>query len=212
MPRLDPDRLRFTLITDRRAAARPLTEVVEAALEAGFTAVQLREKDLSARELYDLAKELREITARHGALLIVNDRLDVAAAVGADGAHLGWTSLSPQAAHKAFGDRLALGVSAHNVVEVRQAIRSRADYIQFGPIFPTPSKQGLVGPVGLPLLREMAIPSPTPVVAVGGIDAANVASVVASHAAGVAVVRAVMADADPLEAARRLIAAANGRA
>ena len=95
MAPLDVSKLRFMLITDRRACALPLAEAVDAALAGGFTAVQLREKDLSARELYELAAPLREIATRRGALLIVNDRIDVALAVGADAAHLGWRSLPP---------------------------------------------------------------------------------------------------------------------
>ncbi|MCX7011274.1 MAG: thiamine phosphate synthase [Candidatus Sumerlaeota bacterium] len=208
MPSLNRSKLRFMLITDRQAARRPIEEVVSAALEAGFTAVQLREKTLPAVELYRLACNLRELTARHDALLIVNDRVDVALAAEADAAQLGWQSLDAPAARKVAQDRLALGVSAHNVVEMRHALRHRADFVLFGPIFRTPSKEGLVEPVGVEMLQAMAIPAPMPVIAVGGIDRTNVGQVVATRAAGVAVIRAVVAADDPFQAARELIAAA----
>ncbi len=106
------ERLRYLLITDRHASSRPLERTVEAALEAGFTAVQLREKDLPARDLCDLALRLRAIADRWGALLIVNDRVDVALACGADGAQLGWKSLSLAEARAAARGRLRFGGSA----------------------------------------------------------------------------------------------------
>jgi len=204
----DYSKLRFVLITDRHAARHPLPVVVQAALEAGFTAVQLREKDLTAAELFQLGRELRSLTAQYEALLIVNDRVDVALAVEADAAQLGWQSLDVSAARKAAGERLAFGLGAHNVIEMRQAIRQRADFVLFGPVFPTPSKEGLVDPVGLETLQAMAIPTPMPVVAVGGIDKTNVAQVLATRAAGVALIRAVVAADDPLQAASDFIAAA----
>lgn len=203
----DPEKLRYVLITDRKVARRPLPEVVEAALRGGFTAVQLREKDLPASELYNLASALREITAAHDALLIVNDRIDVALAVEADAAHLGWRSLGIDAARKAAGDRLAFGVSAHNVVEMRQAIHDRADYVIFGPVFATPSKKGILDPVGVEKLKTMAVPAPMPVIGIGGIDKTNVADVLGSRAAGAAVIRAIMAADDPLRAAEEFTAA-----
>ena len=208
MPSLDRSKLRFILVTDRQAAVRPIEEVVSAALEAGFTAVQLREKALPAAELYKLACKLRELTTRHEALLIVNDRVDVALAAGADAAQLGWQSLDVPAARAVAQDRLALGVSAHNVVEMRQAMRHRANFVLFGPVFRTPSKEGLVEPTGVELLQAMAIPASMPVIAIGGIDKTNIAQVMATRAGGIAVIRAVVAAADPFEAARELIAAA----
>ncbi len=204
------NKMRFVLITDRKATPRPLLEVVEGALRGGFRCVQLREKDLSARELHALAEPMRELTRKYDALLLINDRVDVALAVRADGVHLGWQSLDALAirSYADHEDIPLLGGSAHNIVEVRKFLHSRVDYLLFGPVHATPSKDGLVEPVGLEQLRKMAVPSPVPVVAVGGINASNVAGAMQARAAGVAVIRAIMAADDPCLAAQQIIAAA----
>jgi len=198
------------LITDRNASALPVEEVAEEALRAGFTAVQLREKDLSAKQLYKIAAPLREITRRHDAMLIVNDRLDVALAVEADAVQLNYASLETPAARKAANGRLAVGVSAHNVVEMRMALRNRVDYVIFGPIFSTPSKEELIEVTGVEKMHAMAVPAPMPVIAIGGIDRSNVGQIAGTRAAGVAVIRAVMAASNPFHAATEFVEAAQG--
>jgi thiamine-phosphate pyrophosphorylase len=198
------------LITDRNASSHSVEDVAEEALRAGFTAVQLRERDLPAKELYKMAVSLREITRRHDALLIVNDRIDVALAAEADAAQLSYVSLDVPAARKAADGRLAIGVSAHNVVEMRLALRNRVDCVIFGPVFSTPSKADFVEPVGVEKMHAMAVPAPMPVVAVGGIDKSNVGRIAGTRAAGVAVIRAVMAASNPFQAATEFIEAAQG--
>ena len=201
------DKLRFMLITDRHAARWPLVETVGAALEGGITAVQLREKDLAAGELFELAVQLRKLTREFDALLIINDRVDVALAAEADGVHLGWTSLDPLLVRSFTKDQLIIGTSTHNIVEVRRALRSRVDYLIFGPVFPTPSKEGLVDPVGVTQFKKMAVPSPVPVIAVGGITAENAAEVFQARASGIAVIRAIIAADNPRTAASAIITA-----
>jgi thiamine-phosphate pyrophosphorylase len=201
---------RLYLITDRQATGwRPLLEVVAAAL-AGIpgsglpprdVAVQLREKDLEARALVDLARPLRALTAAAGVGFFVNDRIDVALAVGADGVHLGGTSLSPAEA-RALGPALAIGVSAHGLAEVRAAA-SVATFAVFGPLRDTPSKRAYGPPVGAAALAEAARLG-LPLLAIGGVGAADVADVVAAGGRGVACIRPVMAAADPAAAVASL--------
>jgi thiamine-phosphate pyrophosphorylase len=188
-------------VTDRRAARADLVETVERALAGGVTAVQLREKDLSARDLVALATALRERTTAHGALLLVNDRLDVALAAGADGVHLAGASLPPDAARRVVGDRLLLGVSTHTPDEARAAAAAGADYVVFGPVHRTPSKEGIFEPHGTDGLRRATEACPVPVVAIGGLDATTAAAAVGAGAVGVAVIRAILAAENPEAAA-----------
>lgn len=204
------DKLRFMLITDRHVVRQPLTRVIEEALRAGFTSVQLREKDLSAAELYLLAIEIRKITRAHDALFIVNDRVDVALAAEADGVHLGWRSLDPVVVRDVVNSDgpFLIGASTHNIVEVRRVLHAHVDYLIYGPLFPTPSKEGLVDSVGVQSLKKIAVPSPVPVIGVGGIDATNVSEVYRARATGAAFIRAVMEASDPYAAARKIVESA----
>ena len=154
---------------------------------------------------------LRALTAKHGALLVINDRIDVARAVGADAANLGWRSLDIKAARKAAGEGLAPGFSAHNVVELRGAIRAHADYVIYGPVFDTPSKHGQVRTVGVEQLNAMSVMSPIPLIGIGGINIANASQVRQTRAAGLAVMRAVLESEDPGQVARQLGAAGRRR-
>ncbi len=204
------EHLRLMLITDRQlfgtepAASERLLEAVEAALEGGVTAVQLREPELSARELYELALPLREMTKQRGAALIVNDRIDVALAAEADAAQLGWRSLEVKAARAAAGQRLKIGFSAHSLADAQRAEEEGADYLILGPIFPTPSKAGLVEVVGLWQLAKITYDVKLPIIGVGGIDSGNAVYVIDSGAKGVAVIRAILDQDDPARAAREL--------
>lgn len=167
---------RVCLVTDRITAAfrGGLRAVVEAALDGGIDAVQLREKDLSPSELLPIAEELRALTAERGAMLLVNDRIDVALAVGADGVHLRATSLPVAAARKVVGPDMIIGVSLHQVEEIPVAAEHGADYVQFGAVFPTMSKGRNFVPLGMPALRQACKISPIPVFAVGGVTPATV--------------------------------------
>jgi thiamine-phosphate pyrophosphorylase len=202
------------IITDRRATGgRDLVAVVARALEgiaaAGATgaavAVQLREKDLEARALLALARQLRAVTSAAGTTLYVNDRVDVAVAAGADGVHLSGTSLSPSEV-RAIAPDLPVAVSAHSVAELRRAVDDRggdpAARIRFavvGPVFDTPSKRAFGPPVGLDTLRAAA-ELPLPVLALGGVDHARAASCLTVGARGVACIRAVLGAPDPAQA------------
>ncbi len=195
------------LVTDRReTGGRDLEAVVEAALRGGVRAVQLRERDLSTCDLLALATRLRALTSEHGALLLVNDRVDVALACGADGVHLPASSFAVPDARALLGPRRLIGVSTHHPNEVVVAAESGADFAVFGPIHDTPSKRPYGPPLGLAALRQAAAAS-IPVYAIGGIDAARATEARRSGAAGVAVVRAILAAADPAAAAARLAAA-----
>jgi thiamine-phosphate pyrophosphorylase len=201
---------RLYLVTDRQATGgRPLATVVEAALRgiAGSglgpeeVAVQLREKDLSGRALTELARALRDTTAAAGVRLFVNDRIDVALAVGADGVHLGGGALPPADA-RTVAPALAIAISAHPSDDLRAAM-GRAAFAVFGPIYDTPSKRRYGPPVGLAAL-EAAARAGLPLIAIGGIDSGRVDQVLRAGACGVACIRAVMAAGDPAAALRAL--------
>jgi len=195
------------LITDRRQLppGRSLPEAVAAALAGGVRSVQLREKDLSAAELYPLARELRALTDRHGARLLINDRVDVALAVGADGIHLGGHSLPVAAARQLLGPRRLIGVSTHAVAEVSAAAAAGADFVTFGPVFFTPSKAPYGEPVGLERLREACHASPLPLFPLGGVSAERIPQLRAAGATRAACIGAVLGAADPESAAADLL-------
>ncbi|HKA28256.1 MAG TPA: thiamine phosphate synthase [Candidatus Binatia bacterium] len=196
---------RLVLVTDRHATAgRDLVDVVAAALDAGLPAVQLRDKDLPGRPLLDLADRLRVLTARVGALLLVNDRIDVAVAVGADGVHLGGGSLPADVARRLLPPGALVGVSTHAPTEAASAT---ADFIFFGPVYATPSKAAFGPPQGVAALRQAAAAARVPVLAIGGVTAGGVPETRAAGAAGVAVIRAILAADDPALATRGLLQA-----
>jgi thiamine-phosphate pyrophosphorylase len=207
------DKLGVYLVTDRGATGgRPLVDVVERALRGGVRAVQLRERGLEARALLDIAAELRALTARHDALLLINDRIDVALACGADGVHLPSHSFTVRDARTLLGTERLIGLSTHHPAEVARAAEDGADFTVFGPVFDTPSKRALGAPVGLDGLAAAAAavtPRATafPVLAIGGVTAAEVPAARRHGAAGVAVIRAILA-ADDVEAAARALCAA----
>ena len=195
---------RLMLVTDRNLAKRSLEETVRRALDGGVDAVQLRERDLEAKDLFALAERLRQITSDARASLIINHRTDVALAVAADGVQLGWRSVRVAEARRLGGEALRIGVSCHNEEDVRQAESDGADYVILGPVFPTPSKEGLVEPLGLRTVRDIVRTTTLPIVAVGGIKPENVASVRETGVPAVAVIAAIIASDDPTRAARAL--------
>lgn len=201
-----PNPIDFTLylITDRRQvpAGRTLVETVEAALHGGVRAVQLREKDLSAAELLPLAVELRALTRRYGARLLINDRIDVALAVEADGVHLGGHSLPTAVARHLLGPRALIGVSTHHRDEIAAA--AGADFVTFGPVFATPSKLAYGEPVGVKALCLACQNSPLPVFALGGIKPCHLDELYPAGAAGIAVISALITADDPAAVARLL--------
>ncbi len=196
---------RLYLITDRAASTRPPLEVVEECLGAGLRAVQLREKDLEVRALLALAEPLREATRRHGARLLINDRADVALAVGADGVQRTHTSLPVAALRGITPPGFLIGASAHSTAEAREAATQGADFVVFGPVYDTPSKRRYGPPQGLAALEAAAAAAPRPLLAVGGITPARVREVRAAGAAGVAVIGAVYAAARPADATKAFL-------
>lgn len=194
------------LITDRsQAGGRPLGTVVRQALAGGVRAVQLREKDLSGLELFALATELRSITREYGARLIINDRPDIALAVGADGVHLGVTSLPIVEARRILGAERLIGYSAHAVEEARQAQMDGADFITFGPVYATPSKAAYGAPLGLGKLAEAVAGLNIPVFALGGVKTTSIPDVAACGVTGIALISAIIAATDPRSAAAVLL-------
>lgn len=194
------------LITDRlQTGTRNLHDVVEEALDGGAKAVQLREKDLSSRELYELAYDLRKLTSRYGAKLLINDRLDIAMAVDADGVHLGGDSIPIYRARKLLGTQRLIGVSCHNQVSAITAQEKGADFITFGPVFYTPSKEKYGKPVGIDKLESVTHLLSIPVFAIGGITAATAREVVAAGAAGIALISAIVAAREPRREAQNLL-------
>jgi thiamine-phosphate pyrophosphorylase len=196
---------RLYVVTDRhQTAGRTLEEVVAAAIRGGAGAVQLREKDLTARDLYSLGARLQEVLVPHHVPLLINDRLDVALALDAAGVHLAGHSLPTVQARRILGAQKLLGVSTHSLEEARRAAAEGADFVVFGPVFATPSKLAYGPPQGLQQLATVVRQVSIPVLAIGGIEPANLAQVMQAGAYGVAMIRAVLAAPDPYEATRRL--------
>jgi len=196
------------VITSRRlAGARSLVDL--AAKLEGVDYLQLREKDLTGRELYHLALDIKQVLPP-GTRLLINDRLDVALAAGADGVHLGENSLPPAVARRLLGPEKIMGVSVHSVTAAREAEKAGADYLLFGHIFPTASKEG-IPPRGVGSLREVVASVGIPIIALGGINTANARQCLAAGARGVAVMSAVMAAPDPARAVAELKQTLNKR-
>ncbi len=190
------------LVTDRALCGGSLVDKVAAAVSGGVDAVQLREKDMPAGELLELARRLRAVTDGK-ALLLINDRLDAALAAGADGLHLPEASLSAQDAKGVTPSDLLVGKSVHGLPAASQAAAEGADYLILGTIFPTASKPG-ADTGGIGFLSTVTSQVDAPVIAIGGIDARNIASVIKAGAHGAAVVSAILASPDPEKAAREL--------
>ncbi|MEK7680280.1 MAG: thiamine phosphate synthase [Deltaproteobacteria bacterium] len=188
---------RLYLITDRKLCPNEdFMPVVKEALDAGVRLIQLREKDLPARKLLELARELRALTARYKARLFVNDRIDIALISKADGVHLGQTSFSPKDARSIKKERLLLGVSAHGIKEAQKAEDEGADFITLGPIYPTPSKLDYGPPLGLDVLKKTREAVHIPLFAIGGIGRDRLKDVINAGADGAALIRAIFASTD----------------
>jgi thiamine-phosphate pyrophosphorylase len=200
------------LVTDRhRTGGRPLLSVVEAALRGGVRAVQLREKDLSTRELLALAEPLRRMTRLAGAALIINDRVDVCLTVGADGVHLRSDHLPIPFVRECLGRKRLIGVSCHSLEEVAEAERKGADFSVLGPVLDTPSKRPFGAPIGKEVLERAASSFRLPVYAIGGIRADRIEDIMDTGVRGVAVVSALLEAQNVEEAAREMTAILRAR-
>ena len=193
------------LITDRKQTKMPLPDVVRLALEGGVKAIQLREKDLPVRDLLQLARELRILTRDFGARLFINDRVDVALAVEADGVHLGQQSMPPEAAKKVAGGRLMIGVSVHTIEEAKVAETGGADFITFGPVFSTPSKAEFGSPVGLDGLKTVKKFVRIPILGLGGVKSGNIKQVLNYGADGISMISAIFSAEDIRKAAETVL-------
>jgi thiamine-phosphate pyrophosphorylase len=193
------------LITDRKQTRMPLPDAVRLALRGGVRTIQLREKDLPIRELLAVAQKLRNTTREFGAKLFINDRVDVAVAVDADGVHLGHESIPPEAVRRIVGRKMLIGVSTHTIAETRAAESGGADFITFGPIFPTPSKMKYGAPVGTDALAELKNNVRLPVFGLGGIKAENIGEVLGAGADGIAMISAIFAAGDIEKAAKDIM-------
>jgi thiamine-phosphate pyrophosphorylase len=193
----------YPVTCEELSAGRSNLEVLEAVIRGGAKIIQVREKEYSTRALYELALRFREITARAGVLLIVNDRLDIALAVDADGVHLGQDDLPLADARKMAPD-LLIGISTHSLAEALQAQVGGADYINIGPIFPTRTKKTEVqslGPDAIDVIRQNI---KIPFTVMGGIKESNIDQVIAKGARRVAVVTAITQAPDIAESVRSL--------
>lgn len=201
----EPD-FRIYLITDRnQTKGRPLLEVLEAAFRGGLRAVQVREKDLSGRELYELCEQVRTVAKSYGAKVLVNDRIDIALALDLDGVHLGVAGFPVAEARQLLGRDRLIGASTHSLTEAKSAEQAGADFITFGPVYATPSKARYGPPVGLKALQEAVAAVAVPVFALGGIGIANLPDVRSAGAFGAAMISAVLAADDPERAAGELL-------
>jgi thiamine-phosphate pyrophosphorylase len=200
--------LTLYLVADVEACgARGALATVRAAVAGGVTVVQLRDHRATTRELLSTALELRDLLAKEGIGFVVNDRLDVAMAAGADGVHLGQSDLPAEAARKIAGPELVIGWSVTNLAEAEAAAalpRGTVDYLGVGPVYATQTKLDAAPAMGLEALRAVCSRSPLPCVAIGGIDAEHVAELGTAGVAGIAVVAAICGARDPRAAAAEL--------
>ena len=204
MPQPDFD---LYLVTDRKLThGRDLLWVLERALDGGVKAIQLREKDLSGKQLFILAQRVSELCHRYQAQLFINDRVDVALAVDAAGVHLAETSMPVPIARSLLGAQRIIGVSTHSVEGACKAEREGADFVVFGPVYFTPSKADYGAPQGLNALQEIVAKTSLAVYAIGGIKAENLPETQKVGSRGVAVISAVMSADDPGQAAQQLLA------
>jgi thiamine-phosphate pyrophosphorylase len=178
--------------------------VLQQALEGGVNAVQLREKDLGGRDIFDLAEKISRLCERYGASLFINDRVDVALAVDAAGVQLGKTSVPIEAARSLLGPERLIGASIHSLDELNDATRGGADFVLFGPVYFTPSKASFGAPQGLAALQKIVATSALPVYAIGGITEQNVKAVRNLGVHGIALIAAIISAERPKETTQRL--------
>lgn len=194
------------LVTDRELArGRTTLEIAGAAIRGGVSCIQLREKTCSTREFIDEALAIRSLLARHEIPLIINDRVDVALAVKADGIHLGQKDMPCSMARKIIPESMIVGISVESLDDAIAAQKDGADYLGVSPIYSTPTKTDTAQPLGLEGLRSIRSEVDLPLVGIGGLNADNAAAVIHNGADGVAVVSAIVAADDPEAATRDLI-------
>jgi thiamine-phosphate pyrophosphorylase len=193
------------LVTDRGlAGGRPILEIVKAAVQGGVTCVQLREKDCSTLDFIDQALTIKNFLKARGVPLIINDRVDVALAIEANGVHLGQTDMPLNIAQKIIGNSMIIGISAESLEDAVEAEKGGADYLGVSPIYATPTKTDTAPPLGLDGLRTIRAAVRLPLVGIGGLNRDNSAAVIENGGDGVAVVSAIVAAEDPAAAAANI--------
>ncbi|MFS0723288.1 thiamine phosphate synthase [Paenibacillus sp. 1P07SE] len=203
----------YTITGEQFHPGRSQIEVIEEAILGGSDIIQLRDKTASKREVLRKAEALRELTRRHGVTFIVNDHIDIALAVDADGIHLGQDDLPLETARRIMGGKI-IGISTHAIEEAREAQRGGADYIGVGPVFATKSKVDVVDPVTTDYVRQVAAEITIPWVAIGGIKLHNVGEVLQAGARRICAISEIVGSSDvrgTCEAFRLAIAKGGGR-
>lgn len=198
---------RIYLITDRQQIPKDkdFFSSIEELLKAGVKMLQLREKDLSPAELYPIARQLRSLTNDYNCLLLINDRIDLALAINADGVHLGHQSLPIEIARKILGKQRIIGASTHSEEDVKKAQKQGADFITYGPVYFTPSKAIYGKPVGIKSLQQICQTYKLPVYALGGIKQDNVFDTMQSGVYGISVISALLSALSPNETYQQLM-------
>ncbi|WP_110953294.1 thiamine phosphate synthase [Anaerosinus massiliensis] len=195
----------YALTAENLSKGRSNIQILDALIEAGITFFQYREKEKKAKEMYEECRIIREKTQRAGVTFIVNDHIDLAMAVKADGVHIGQEDLPPEVVRKLIGNTLILGLSTHNPEQMRLAECCEAvDYIGVGPVFATKTKKDVCDAVGLDYVRYVANNSKLPFVAIGGIKEENIADVSNAGAKTIAVVSDIVGAEDIVAKVRRL--------
>ena len=199
------EKLKLYLVTDRDLSlGRPLEEIVSEAVAGGVTMVQLREKDAATGEFVELGRRLMSLLKPLGVPLIINDRVDVALAVDADGVHIGQSDMSYADARRLLGPEKIIGLSVENFEDLESANKLDVDYIGISPVYGTPTKTDTAEPFGLEGLRKAVEMSVHPTVAIGGMNVATVGEVIAAGTDGVAVVSAICSAESPRDTAAEL--------
>ena len=200
------------LVTNRHQTNnRPLLHVLQEALQAGVRLIQLREKDLDTRSLLTLATEVLTLTRSYNASLLINDRVDVVQAIGAEGVHLRANSLPIPVTRRILGPKALIGASAHTSQEVITAEAQGADFIVLGPIYDTPSKRDFGPPLGIQVMREVQRKCHTPLYAIGGLTPERTAGVREAGAYGVAVISSILESTSISNSTRQFLTALQNR-
>ncbi len=194
--------LSLYLVTDRNLSlGRPIEYIVEEAVKGGVTVVQLREKNISTVEFYNLACSLKRLLAPYNIPLIINDRLDIALASDADGIHIGQSDMPYEVVRKILGKDKIIGLSVESVEQAREANKLDVDYIGLSPVFSTNTKTDINTPLELKGIKKIASFTRHKTVAIGGINKANTGAIIKNGADGIAVVSAIVSHNNPREAA-----------
>lgn len=192
------------LVTNREImSSKSIEKSVEEAIKGGCTIVQLREKDISSKEFYNIAKKLRKITDKYKVPFIINDRVDIAIAVNADGVHIGQSDLSLKNVRKLIGKDKIIGVSCGNLKEAKKALKKGADYLGVGSVFPTKTKNDAKD-IGVESLKKIIKNIPLPIIAIEGINKENIVKLRDLNLAGVAVISAIIAQKNVKNSAEQI--------